>query len=185
MSACSIVACSAAPRTRCRLSVSCAFGALSKPRDWAASPHFSPLARITRAPSHRAPSPPRFSAGEKVAEGRMRGLPPQKARGEKALVAGFRAREARAGNAVGCLFNALARPRDWAASPHSSPLARVTGAPSHRCRQLRESEIAVDCGFAAQARPRDWASDNAPKAQSTDNRQRAAGGRQAAGGAIQ
>jgi len=166
-----------APAARCRLSVDRASGALSRPRDWAASPHFSPLARISGAHSHRAPSPPRFSEGEKVAEGRMRGsfidalsvrmprfprgteenlshltysplirlrhlLPPQKARGEKALAAGFRAREARAGNAVGCAFGALARPRDWA-------------------------------------------SDNAPKAQSTDNRQRAAGGRQAAGGAAQ
>jgi len=175
-----------APAARCRLSVRCAFGALVNPRDGAAGPQFSAPTRITGASSNRAPSPPRFSAGEKVAEGRMRG---SSVRASSVCVR----RLASFSRVIG------------ESSPHrvKSPLIRLRHllppqkprgekALDARFRITRKSAgNAVDCACDALARPRTSASDNAPKAQSTDNRQRAAGaiapraagGRQAAGGA--
>jgi hypothetical protein len=172
-----------APSARCRLSVDCACGALSKPRDWAASPHFSPLARIAGAPSHRAPSPPRFSAGEKVADGRMRGSSI-----DRSSVRMTPSRRRTDESSQHLTYSPLIRLRHLL--PPQNP--RGEKALEGRCRDTEKSAgNEVRCASGAPAKPRDWPSDNAPKAQSTDNRQRAAGaitqraagGRQAAGGA--
>jgi hypothetical protein len=171
--ACSIAAWSAAPRTRCRLSViapsarcrlsvGCAFGALGAPRDWAARVCLKPLAGISGAHSHRAPSPPRFSEGEKVAEGRMRGL----------VIDASTVH-------VGRLTWVSRNTGDSSSHRTQSPLIRLRHLlPPQKARGEKVAEAR-----AALVRTRGVDFDNAPKAQSTDNRQRAAGGRQAAGGA--
>jgi len=157
-----------APAARCRLSVDCASGALANPRDWALGSQFSALTRITGTPSHRAPSPPRFSAGEKVADGRMRGSFIDASRMHLNRLASFS--RVTDESSPRLIKSPLIRLR------HLLPPQKPRGekALDGKCRTPEKSGRNA-CRFAELARLHAWPSDNAPKAQPTDNRQRAGG----------